>query len=83
MIGEHYTETVIIREDSSLHARDYDPDTGEASCIKQQLGTFKTPEDAELFGFVLTDPRLMLLSASGKLTQEVWDKITEAMRNKK
>jgi len=69
-------------EGNRLIARDVFPG-GERSCIKQQLGEYKTPEHAEVMAMIYSDPRLMIAAAAGRLTQEIIDNAVILLRERK
>lgn len=56
---------------------------GSMSCLKQDLGTYKSPEHAEVMFLLFTDLRMLVLAAEGKLTDEVIDKMAEALRQRR
>lgn len=80
----HATETTAIdveitREGNKLVGRDVFPG-GDRSCIKQNLGTYQSPEHAEIMGAILSDIRLKVLAASGQITQEKMDLMAAELR---
>ncbi len=57
--------------------------SGEVSCIKQTLGTYKSPEHAAVFGMILEDPRLLVAAAEGRITDEILDNAAAELRKRR
>lgn len=75
-------DAVFTVEGNTLVAQDLMSD-GSISCIKARCGDYQSPEHAELVGYILTDPRLMIASCLGQITQEVLDKAAAELRRRR
>ena len=56
---------------------------GGLSNLKSRCGDYSSPEHAELMGHILSDPRLLVAAAEGRITQEIFDKAAELLRQRK
>lgn len=52
---------------------------GSESCLRSQLGTYKSPEHALAFKLLLERPDFLVLVSEGKITDSVIDKIAEGL----
>lgn len=75
------TDVIVTRVGNCLVGQDVFPG-GDLSCLKQHLGEYKSPEHADIMRELLfsPDPRMLVLIASGKITDEMIDQMVERLR---
>lgn len=75
-------DTQIQIEGNRLVSRDVFSD-GSLSCLKGDLGTYKTPEHAEIMAYLYAEPMMLIWASEGKLTQELIDKMAAELRQRR
>lgn len=56
---------------------------GSTSCLRQNLGTYKSPEHAAAMALLMGRPDFLLLIAEGKLDDAQIDRLVEEIRKRK
>ncbi len=75
-------EMLVSLEGSRIIGRDILPG-GQVSCLKQNLGTYQSPEHAEAMAHVFASPQLMLRWLMGDITATIINNVAAAIKTKK
>ncbi len=75
-------KTVLTVEGNKLIGQDI-LHGGQTSCLKQNLGTYQSPEHAEAMAYVFATPQLMLRLLMGEITPTILNNVAAILKSRK